>query len=498
MVYKMSCLTFYGGVNEIGGNKILLEDQDRKIFLDFGMSFSLTNKYFDEFMQPRKCNGIFDLIEFDLLPDLKGLYRCDYMRHCRCKPKEKPNFDAILLTHAHMDHSAYIHYIRDDIPIYCTQASKDIMQALDETSSTGTTELIWLRESFKMYINKKGEYSRLQGEKTKVERKYELIDEKTFGVGDTKIDALPVSHSLEGATAYILHTENGTVVYTGDFRFHGYKGNLTRKFIKKAADTEPVALITEGTRVDSGDGLTENDVKEGVMERVERTKNLVVVNFPIRDTDRMISFYEVAKNTNRSLVINLKQAHLLHLFEKSGISTPRIDDEHIRIYVPRKGWGVFGDDRFPRRIQYQDYDKWEREFLEHPNIVTADEIKKEQESFIFRCDFFELKELIDIRPKDGSTYIRSVCEPFDIEMELDLEKVKNWLKHFGLFPYHQIHASGHLNRDELYYVIGEINPDNIYPIHTEHPKMFREIVNEIDRDINVNIVEKGIKYRIGN
>ncbi|MGD0717333.1 MAG: hypothetical protein ABR979_04610 [Halobacteriota archaeon] len=64
----MSSLTFYGGVNEIGGNKILLEDQDTRLFLDFGMSFSLANQYFDEFMQPRKCKGILDLLEFGLLP----------------------------------------------------------------------------------------------------------------------------------------------------------------------------------------------------------------------------------------------------------------------------------------------------------------------------------------------------------------------------------------------------------------------------------------------
>ena len=35
----MTSLTFYGGVNEVGGNKILLEDKDTKVFLDFGMSF---------------------------------------------------------------------------------------------------------------------------------------------------------------------------------------------------------------------------------------------------------------------------------------------------------------------------------------------------------------------------------------------------------------------------------------------------------------------------
>lgn len=53
-------LAFYGGVQEIGGNKILLEDDDTKVFLDFGMSFSQSGKYFSEFLQPRKCNCIID------------------------------------------------------------------------------------------------------------------------------------------------------------------------------------------------------------------------------------------------------------------------------------------------------------------------------------------------------------------------------------------------------------------------------------------------------
>jgi len=36
----MAKLTFHGGVNEIGGNKILLEDGGTRILFDFGMSFS--------------------------------------------------------------------------------------------------------------------------------------------------------------------------------------------------------------------------------------------------------------------------------------------------------------------------------------------------------------------------------------------------------------------------------------------------------------------------
>ena len=37
----MVSLTFHGGVNEIGGNKILLEYGDTRIWLDFGKSFTM-------------------------------------------------------------------------------------------------------------------------------------------------------------------------------------------------------------------------------------------------------------------------------------------------------------------------------------------------------------------------------------------------------------------------------------------------------------------------
>jgi len=39
-------LTFYGSVNEIGSNKILLEDNGTKIFLDFGQSFTFGSEFF--------------------------------------------------------------------------------------------------------------------------------------------------------------------------------------------------------------------------------------------------------------------------------------------------------------------------------------------------------------------------------------------------------------------------------------------------------------------
>src|SRR5659263_97575 len=271
----MTSLTFYGGVNEIGGNKILLEDRSTRVFLDFGMSFSLANQYFDEFMQPRKCNGILDLLEFGLLPNLEGIYRCDYLDHCKLPSEETRSIDGVLLSHAHMDHSSYIHYLREDIPIRCTQASKDIMQALDETGSSGTCELISLKESFKTYTNKQGAESKMTGEKIKKPRTY-YEAKGTFTVGDLMVEALPVSHSLEGANSYILETSAGSVVYTGDFRFHGYKGDLTRRFAERAAEVDPIALICEGTRITSTTTDSEETVRDVAKKRIENTPKLAI------------------------------------------------------------------------------------------------------------------------------------------------------------------------------------------------------------------------------
>jgi len=75
----MTSLTFYGGVNEIGGNKILLQDKDTKVVLDFGKGFGRRNKFFEEYLNPRTANGIVDFLTMGLLPDISGAYRDDLL-----------------------------------------------------------------------------------------------------------------------------------------------------------------------------------------------------------------------------------------------------------------------------------------------------------------------------------------------------------------------------------------------------------------------------------
>ena len=60
-------LTFYGGANEIGGNKVLLEDfeNDVKVFMDFGINSHKLNKFKDDYGNPSTLD---DLTKTKLMP----------------------------------------------------------------------------------------------------------------------------------------------------------------------------------------------------------------------------------------------------------------------------------------------------------------------------------------------------------------------------------------------------------------------------------------------
>ena len=489
-------LTFYGGVNEIGGNKILLEYKNTRIFLDFGMSFNQTNKYLSEFLQPRKLNGIGDFIELGLLPVFKGIYRKDYLNHCGMKIHDKPSVDAIFISHAHADHSAFIHFLDKDIPIYCSKTSKLILQALEDTGSSGFSDFVNLHQAFAIRESKsrKDLFTKIKGEESKIPRQLIIFKNgEKIKIKDIEIEPVFVDHSLPGACGFIIYTGEGNLIYTGDLRFHGRKASLTKEFVEKARKAEPKWMISEGTRIKEDSGESEKSVRNRANQIISKTENLVIVNIQIRDIDRLNTFYLSAKDNNRLLTINLKQAYLLDLLEKNDVLAPRLNDRIIRIYLPRKTWGLICRDDYPENIKLQDYVTWERVFLEQKNAVTCDDIKKNQDKYIFQCNFFEIKELIDIQPKKGSCYIRSICEPFNEEMEIDMKKVENWLKHFGLLPIHQIHASGHAPGSELIPMIKEIKPEVLIPVHTEYPEKFSIFKSE---NIQILIVEKDKQYEI--
>jgi ribonuclease J len=521
----VTAITVYGGARSIGGNKILLEDGDTRLFFDFGTSFKVREQYFEEYLKPRPGAGLLDLLEMQytnekgiyfgpLLPRLEGIYRRDLIPPGGVweRYREHPGYaaidhvDAVLVSHAHIDHTGYISFLREDIPIYSTAMTAFIAKSMQDS---GLPEL----EKEVCYFAPR-EVDPVDGlikgsdwrKNPYVLRPFVLVDglsedAKAFwkqkpGTGrnlsccetEAECDCVnglqvrhyPVDHSVYGACAWAVETSAGWVVYTGDLRLHGARGDMTRRFIAEAKALRPRVLICEGTRAGAARGqdeqIGEEEVRENALEEVKSTDGLVVADFGPRNIERLCTFLDVARATNRKLVILAKDAFLLDKMRLASDEVPTMaDTPELLIYRDLKAAPQFWEQTL--RARHSD------------RLVTGPDIKASGGDFIVCFSFWDVKNLIDMEPRGGK-YVYSSSESYSEEQDIDFRRLHNWLRHFGMegkgLPYRDdatrerglehpgLHASGHATAGDLLELIQEIAPQTMVSIHTECPGYFVE------------------------
>jgi len=242
-------LRFFGGVDEIGGNKILVEAKNTKVLFDFGQSFGFGAEYFTNWLGPRSINGLGDYFEFGLLPRIPGLYAEDQLAKTDLAYCE-PEVSAVFLSHGHFDHVAHICFVDPKIPVYLGSGTKLFMESMEETSNFCD---------------------------------YRIHDYRTFRTGNRinvdgiEVEPVHVDHSIPAAYGFIIQMSDATVVYTGDFRLHGPRRDLSEDFLCKAKVAEADVLICEGTRMarkEKRRNVSEKQVKKGCDKIVSSSRKM--------------------------------------------------------------------------------------------------------------------------------------------------------------------------------------------------------------------------------
>jgi ribonuclease J len=447
MVKNATTLTFFGGVNEIGGNKILIQDRDTRVFFDFGMSFAMKKQFYSPpFLSPKSEKS---LQELGILPQIAGIYKFD---------QSPPEVDAVFLSHGHLDHSAYLSFIKREIPVYCGETTRIILKALSEIRRA---DLEFSVSDIEFKAFRTG---------------------KKITVDNLEIEPCHVDHSVPGAYGFLIHTSNGTLVYTGDFRDHGAKPEMTRDFVENAQKAEPTAIITEATNMTGASVSSEPEVENKLNSIVAEAEGVVLAEFAYSDVDRLNSFFHIAKKNHRCLAVSLKQAYLLEALRKDkGLNVPALADEGILIFRKSK----------------KRFDKWENQLIERyekqNKIFDVFEVSKQQCKVILAVSFYDFEELVPLQPAAGSCYVLSASEPFNEEMEIDYERLSNWLRHYGLPQYH-VHVSGHIMPLRLKKALKAINPKRIFPVHTENADLFAKFMRDLKGQ--VTLVEKRKEYTL--
>ena len=496
----MPSLTFYGGVKEIGGNKILLQDSGTALFFDFGISFSRRYEYFEEYLKPRPGVGLLDLLEMELLPPLLSIYRQDLVAENETwqrfePPPQRPelHIDGVLLSHAHVDHSGHISFLKEDIPIYTRAMSAFIAKAMQDSGPTDFERDVCYFSPRKMregYLWPEGPYCQRQfvfvdglplGEeaksfwqesptKTRALNPYKMPITGNQ-VGSLRFRHFPVDHSIFGASAFAVETSLGWIGYTGDLRLHGKGAGFTQHFIQELHSLRPYILLCEGTRAvketrHQATDATEEDVYHNALEATRETRGLVVADFGPRNVERLLLFHQIAQQTSRCLVILAKDAYLL---EAMGLVSPEVPElkssPDILIYQDLKAIPAHWEKKI-RQERYPD------------RMVAAPQIQSNPGDYILCFSFWDAKNLIDIKPQ-GGTYIYSTSEAYNEEQRIDLRRLRNWVKHFDMrfvgdpdTGERGFHASGHATGPELLELIKAVKPQILIPIHTEKPRYF--------------------------
>ena len=520
----MPKITILDGARSIGGSKIHLQTQGMGILLDFGMNYKRWGEFYAEFLGPRSPRGINDFLVLGILPPLKGVYRDDVFPNDFDKDSflniELP-VDAVFLTHAHKDHCQHIGLLREDIPIYCSPLTATIMKAMQDTAGSSLfDEMVYFAR------RKPGEENGiLQSEKNwKIGKQVFILGEKNDAVdefwlrspyaekhrfemrplslveenkiNDIEFRYFPVDHSIPGATAFAFLTDYGWIVYTGDLRLHGRKGDLTDKFIEEVSSLQPLALIIEGTHLEEKKSnsrdkikqITEEDVCSKCLEEVNKAQGkLVVADFAPRNIERLISFLHIARETNRKLCVLPNDIYLLEVID-SVEGQNHSQDEHLAIFEKVK----------------DSKDNWEKKIRERyskEKFVKYSDINRNPGDYILCFSFFDINHLTDITCT-GGIYIYSSSEAFEEEQYFDFFRLKRWLEFLGLTPvgfsideenkkpnfYPGYHCSGHATREDLLDIVDRIRPKYLIPVHTELEKPYEEL-----RDIT-QIIWDDAKY----
>lgn len=248
-------ITPLGGASQIGASSILVQVDDTKVVIDCGVRF-----------EPDRP-----------LPDLATL--------------SATTIDAVLITHAHSDHTGGLPVLHDAFPaapIYMTPPTLDLVRILqkDALKLMGLAE----RESeFPLYS------------KAQVEGMLQCCLPvqwgKTISIGQIRATWLPAGHIL-GASMIYLETPYGHLLFTGDYSI---KGQLTVDNLKLPPLPVDI-LVTEttyGNRLHEDRGTSENLLIHEINEVIEREGRVLIPAFAIGRAQELLVILRLAIEQNR-------------------------------------------------------------------------------------------------------------------------------------------------------------------------------------------------------
>lgn len=396
-------LSFNGALSTVGSSAVLVDTGVEKIVLDHGTRLEDTPPTFP-------------------IP-------------VKCKP------DAILLSHAHLDHSG-------GVPIFFTKGNSSPVYAMEVTRDL--TELL-LSDSLKISHE---EGVKLPFDKAEVKETIKnflpVTYRKPFKIKKTEVIYFDAGH-IPGSAMIYLKFENKSMLYTGDYN------SLETRLMKKADEDLPKVdcLITESTYA-----------YRDHPDRKSQEKQLVeIINDTIsNDGVCLVTGFAIGRLQEILLVLN-----------KHGIDYPLYMDGMARkaTTITNKYKNLIKEpnelDKALQKVKYVNSEKERKKIIKQPCVILTTSGMLTGGAVVWY-----LKRLYEDRNASliltgyqlehtpGKTLLetgRYIAKGLDLEVRMFVKRLD---------------FSAHVGRSGLFDFVKKLNPEKVFCIHGDHTEEFAD------------------------
>ncbi len=384
----MTKLYFRSGLRSIGGTIIELVDGEHRLVFDFGTAFSGANRE-------------------EINPEVDGIY----------DNTSKYN-DMVLISHLHLDHTKAMNLVSPEIPLVMNTKSVEMIDQLYSIDFKG-----------------------FNGER----REYTAIDyDQVIEHGNFKITCLKVDHNVPGACAFLIQSQDLTLLYSGDLRLHGRDADVMPKFFEKLKTLVPkidvyitegvsVSFIDENYQLIASSEISEIDNESNFAKCVIDTINnepIIYANPYIMDMERIESLFELANVLKREMVLTSHFAKV------------------VSSIYPNYQFKIIGEDIYNvgcETIAYQEVD----------------------ETMIVLFDYQKASEY----PKalNGAAMLQIGGEPLG-DFDYRWQEYMNYLEQQN-YTLYKVGSGGHASPENLLYIAEEVSATYTMPLHSFKPEL---------------------------
>jgi ribonuclease J len=384
-----------GGLGEIGKNMTVVESEGRLVIVDTGLMFPTT-----------------EMLGIDLvLPDFTSLR------------ERTDDIEAIVLTHGHEDHVGALPYVLREIGmppvIYGGQLTVNMVRSKLDEHKLRDVPLEHLEEGPRVAL------------------------------GPFELELVHMSHSIPDSCGVVLHTEQGAVLITGDYKFDqtpvdGRPADVTR--LAELGREGLLCLCGDSTNADRpGIAPSESSVGPALLEVFSRCPGRIVVTSFASNVHRVQQVIDAAARLDRRVAL-------------VGRSMRKNFNIARNLQIASVPDGLLIN---PKEIE---------DFPDHKVVVISTGSQGEPLSALRRMAH---RDHPDVELHSGDTVIfsatpipgneRAVNETVDRIFQIGAQVVTA-----ADAP---IHASGHGWQEELKLMLNLTRPRFVMPFHGDHKRM---------------------------